>query len=124
MSSLLMTSSPGRSGTLPVEHLDYIYIQQCGDLTYLEKILHVLRYVQYASDYMHSYKFHSLLLTVLTPHLRSGTEGLYPHLVDFCEKRIESLDPKHHALRKDSCMATAASLTTEEWKHITEDLQV
>lgn len=44
VSSLLMTSSPGGSHTLPVEHLDYTYIQQCGDLKYLEKILHVLRY--------------------------------------------------------------------------------
>lgn len=96
VSSLLMTSSPGESHTLPVEHLDYTYIQQCGDLKYLEKILHVLR---------------------------SGTEGVYPHLTDFCEKRIETLDPRHRALRKEAFPATAASFTTDEWKHITDDLQ-
>ncbi|KAK3551827.1 hypothetical protein QTP70_029006 [Hemibagrus guttatus] len=96
VSSLLMTSSSGRSFTVPVEHLDYSYIQQCGDLKYLEKILHVLR---------------------------SGTEGAYPHLTDFCEKRIETLDPRHRALRKDTCPATAASFSTDEWKHITDDLQ-
>ncbi|XP_060776881.1 sperm-associated antigen 1 isoform X2 [Neoarius graeffei] len=96
VSSLLMTSSPGGSRTLPVEHLDYAYIQQCGDLKYLEKILHVLR---------------------------SGTEGAYPHLIEFCEKRIETLDPRHRALRKDMCPATPASFSADEWKHITDDLQ-
>ncbi|XP_053095371.1 sperm-associated antigen 1 isoform X2 [Pangasianodon hypophthalmus] len=96
VSSLLMTSSPGRSHTLPVEHLDYTYIQQCGDLKYLEKILHVLR---------------------------SGKEGAYPRLTDFCEKRMESLEPRHRALRKDTCPATAASFSADEWKQITDDLQ-
>ncbi|XP_027010357.2 sperm-associated antigen 1 isoform X2 [Tachysurus fulvidraco] len=96
VSSLLMTSSPGRSHTIPLEHLDYSYIQHCQDLKYLEKILNVLR---------------------------SGTEGTYPQLTDFCEKRIETLDPRHRALRKDKFPATAASFSTDEWKHITDDLQ-
>ncbi|XP_046703075.1 sperm-associated antigen 1 isoform X1 [Silurus meridionalis] len=96
MSSLQMTSSVDKLHTLPVEHLDYTYIQKCGDLKYLEKILHVLR---------------------------SGKEGMYPHLIEFCEKRIESLDPRHRILRKDMCPATSASFSTEEWSNITEDLQ-
>ncbi|XP_060726928.1 sperm-associated antigen 1 isoform X1 [Tachysurus vachellii] len=96
VSSLLMKSSPGRSHTIPLEHLDYSYIQHCQDLKYLEKILNVLR---------------------------SGTEGTYPQLTDFCEKRIETLEPRHRALRKDTFPATAASFSTDEWKHITDDLQ-
>ncbi|KAM9489144.1 sperm-associated antigen 1 [Clarias gariepinus] len=97
LSSLLMTSSSSvRSHTPPVEHLDYAYIQQCVDLKYLEKILNVLR---------------------------SGTEGVYPHLVEFCEKRIEALDPRHRALRKDSRPATAASFSSDEWRRITDELQ-
>lgn len=31
---------------IPVEHLDYDYIEKCTDLRYLEKILNVLRWVR------------------------------------------------------------------------------
>lgn len=31
------------SGKVPVEHLDYNYIEKCKDVKYLEKILKVLR---------------------------------------------------------------------------------
>lgn len=31
------------SGKIPVEHLDYDYIDKCKDVKYLEKILKVLR---------------------------------------------------------------------------------
>lgn len=30
-------------GKVPVEHLDYVYIEKCKDVKYLEKILRVLR---------------------------------------------------------------------------------
>ncbi|CAL8247928.1 unnamed protein product [Lota lota] len=83
-------------GKVPVEHLDYGYIEKCMDVKYLEKILRVLR---------------------------SGEEGVYPHLIQFCEDRLKSLDPTSRALRKDQPVATAASLPTEEWSEIREDLQ-
>lgn len=36
-------AAAGRSGAVPVEHLDYDYIGKCKDVKYLEKILRVLR---------------------------------------------------------------------------------
>lgn len=56
--------------------------------------------------------------------LRSGQEGFYPHLIDFCERHVEKLDPKNQFLRKEKPAATAACLSSEEWSDITEDLQV
>ncbi|XP_061086931.1 sperm-associated antigen 1A [Conger conger] len=85
------------SGGIPVEHLDYDFIQKCSDVKYLERIVIVLR---------------------------SGQEGLYPHLTEFCEKRIEKLNPKSHAIRKANLPATAASFSADEWNQITEDLKM
>uniref|UniRef100_A0A8C1N1R6 Sperm associated antigen 1b n=1 Tax=Cyprinus carpio TaxID=7962 RepID=A0A8C1N1R6_CYPCA len=90
--------APGSSSrSVPAEHLDYSFIQSCSDLKHLEQILRVLR---------------------------SGQDGFYPHLVEFCEKHIEKLDPKSRVLRKEHQAATAASFSTEEWRTISEDLQV
>uniref|UniRef100_A0A3Q1GDI1 Sperm-associated antigen 1-like n=1 Tax=Acanthochromis polyacanthus TaxID=80966 RepID=A0A3Q1GDI1_9TELE len=83
------------SGKVPVEHLDYDYIEKCKDVKYLEKILKVLR---------------------------SGDEGVYPHLMKFCESHLEKLDPKSRALRKENPVATAASLPKEEWTQIVDEL--
>lgn len=44
VSSLHYQSSNGDySGKVPVEHLDYEYIEKCKNVKYLEKILRVLR---------------------------------------------------------------------------------
>ncbi|NP_001070789.1 uncharacterized protein LOC768178 [Danio rerio] len=83
--------------SVPVEHLDYSFIQSCSDLKQLEQILRVLR---------------------------SGQEGVYPHLIGFCERRIEMLNPKSAELRTENHPHTAACYTEEEWRSITEDLQV
>ncbi|KAK1784380.1 hypothetical protein P4O66_002954, partial [Electrophorus voltai] len=72
------------------------YIEKCVDLTYLKKILKVLR---------------------------SGKEVIYPNLIKFCEKHIEILDPKSHTLRKQNSSATAASFSKDEWKQITDRIQ-
>ncbi|CAL8286939.1 unnamed protein product [Merluccius merluccius] len=93
------SSSPGRldpQARVPVEHLDYGYIEGCRDVRYLGRILRVLR---------------------------SGDEGMYPHLIQFCEDHLRRLDPTSRALRKDQPVATAASLPAEEWRRINEDLQ-
>ncbi|XP_074538770.1 sperm-associated antigen 1 isoform X2 [Halichoeres trimaculatus] len=80
-----------------VEHLDYDYIEKCKDAKYLEKILKVLR---------------------------SGEKGVYPHLLNFCERHLEKLNPKSQALRKESPVATAASLPEDEWRQIVDDLKI
>ncbi|XP_047455711.1 sperm-associated antigen 1-like [Mugil cephalus] len=85
------------SGEVPVEHLDYDYIEKCKDVKYLEKILRVLR---------------------------SGKEGIYPHLIKFCESHLEKLDPRSRALRKEAPVATAASLPKDEWHQIVDELMM
>ncbi|KAM3614057.1 uncharacterized protein V6R79_009247 [Siganus canaliculatus] len=82
---------------VPVEHLDYGYIDKCKDVKYLEKVLKVLR---------------------------SGEEGIYPHLISFCESHLEKLDPRSRALRKENAAATAASLPEDEWSQIVEELKI
>ncbi|XP_056331799.1 sperm-associated antigen 1 [Danio aesculapii] len=93
MSGVMSSSSV----SVPVEHLDYSFIQSCSDLKQLEQILRVLR---------------------------SGQEGVYPHLIGFCERRIETLNPRSAELRTENHPHTAACYTEEEWRSITEDLQV
>ncbi|XP_040901294.1 sperm-associated antigen 1-like isoform X1 [Toxotes jaculatrix] len=83
-------------GKVPVEHLDYDYIEKCKDVKYLEKILKVLR---------------------------SGEEGVYPHLIKFCESHLEKLNPKSPALRKENLVATAASFSKDEWSQIMDELK-
>ncbi|XP_034372690.1 sperm-associated antigen 1 isoform X1 [Arvicanthis niloticus] len=81
---------------IPIEHLDFKYIENCSDVRHLEKILCVLR---------------------------SGEEGYYPELTEFCEKRLTILAPRSRALRKDKPAATAASFSAEEWEKIDSDLK-
>ncbi|KAM9198636.1 sperm-associated antigen 1 [Dugong dugon] len=81
---------------IPVEHLDFKYIEKCSDVKHLEKIFCVLR---------------------------SGEEGYYPELTEFCEKRLKSLAPQSRALRKDKPAATASSFTAEEWEKIDGDIK-
>ncbi|XP_027632031.1 sperm-associated antigen 1 [Tupaia chinensis] len=81
---------------IPIEHLDFKYIEKCSDVKHLEKILCVLR---------------------------SGEEGYYPELTEVCEKRLQGLAPKSRALRKDKPAATASSFTPEEWENINGDIK-
>ncbi|KAF4798074.1 hypothetical protein TURU_066948 [Turdus rufiventris] len=80
---------------IPISHLDYKFIEKCTDVKHLEKILRVLR---------------------------SGEEGCYPELTLACEKRIERLDPRSRALRKEKPAATASDFTAEEWEAINSEL--
>ncbi|XP_047218097.1 sperm-associated antigen 1 [Girardinichthys multiradiatus] len=84
------------STKVPVEHLDYDFIEKCKDVKYLEKILRILR---------------------------SGEEGIYPHLIKFCEGHLEKLNPKSRALRKETPVATEASFSKDEWDQIMDDLK-
>ncbi|XP_006859243.1 PREDICTED: sperm-associated antigen 1 [Chrysochloris asiatica] len=81
---------------IPIEHLDFKYIEKCSDVKHLEKIFCVLR---------------------------SGEEGYYPELTEFCEKRLTGLAPQSRALRKDKPAATASSFTAEEWEQIDGDIK-
>uniref|UniRef100_A0A087XZH1 Sperm associated antigen 1 n=1 Tax=Poecilia formosa TaxID=48698 RepID=A0A087XZH1_POEFO len=92
----LQSSTAGFSTKVPVEHLDYDYIEKCKDVKYLEKILKILR---------------------------SGEEGIYPHLIKFCESHLEKLNPNSRALRKENPVATEANFSKDEWNQIVDDLR-
>ncbi|KAM8966831.1 sperm-associated antigen 1 [Pelodytes ibericus] len=81
---------------IPIDHLDYGFIEKCTDVKHLEKILHTLR---------------------------SGEEGHYPDLTTYCEKQIEKLSPHSRALRKDKPPATATDFSLEDWKQIDGDFK-
>uniref|UniRef100_A0A8C8AJQ4 Sperm associated antigen 1 n=1 Tax=Otus sunia TaxID=257818 RepID=A0A8C8AJQ4_9STRI len=93
----LLDQGTTKTYQIPIGHLDYKFIEKCTDVKHLEKILRVLR---------------------------SGEEGCYPELTLFCEKRIEHLDPRSRALRKDKPAATASDFTAEEWETINSDLML
>ncbi|KAH0617533.1 hypothetical protein JD844_015882 [Phrynosoma platyrhinos] len=94
--SSLFSQGTTKTYHIPIEHLDYKFIEQCTDVKYLEKILRILR---------------------------SGEEGFYPDLTLFCEKRIESLAPNSRALRREKPPATASDFTTEEWEKINSEMK-
>lgn len=60
---------PERFHNLPVEHLDYSYIQQCSDIKYLVKILHVLRSTRLSSLYFIVLPLSCLFIFYLLPLL-------------------------------------------------------
>ncbi|KAM9278737.1 sperm-associated antigen 1 [Cariama cristata] len=91
----LLDQGTTKTYQIPIGHLDYKFIEKCTDVKHLEKILRVLR---------------------------SGEEGCYPELTLFCEKRIEHLDPRSRALRREKPAATASDFTAEEWETINSEL--
>nr|XP_060631646.1 sperm-associated antigen 1 [Anolis sagrei ordinatus] len=94
--SSLYSQGTTKTYHIPIEHLDYKYIEQCTDVKYLERILRILR---------------------------SGEEGLYPDLVLFCEKHIETLAPNSRVLRREKPAATASDFTAEEWEKINNEMK-
>ena len=80
---------------IPIEHLDFKYVEKCNDVREVVKILKVLR---------------------------SGDEGCYPELERFTERRVEQLDPNNRILRKSTPIKTKYDLEPEEWKAISGDL--
>ncbi|KAJ6653812.1 hypothetical protein lerEdw1_008656 [Lerista edwardsae] len=94
--SSLLDQGVTKTYQIPIGHLDYGFIEKCTDVKYLEKILKILR---------------------------SGEEGMYPDLISFCEKRIESLAPNSRVLRRDKPAATASDFTAEEWERINEEMK-
>ncbi|XP_077207913.1 sperm-associated antigen 1 [Paroedura picta] len=94
--SYLLDQGTTKTYQIPIEHLDYKFIEKCTDVKHLEKILRILR---------------------------SGEEGYYPDLTLFCEKHIASLAPNSKALRKEKPAATASDFTAEEWEKINDEMK-
>ncbi|XP_022083368.1 sperm-associated antigen 1-like isoform X2 [Acanthaster planci] len=94
--SATVDGSSSSSRDIPIEHQDYGYIGDCKNVKELENILKALR---------------------------SGKDGHYPDLIEFCEGRIATLDPKSKALRKDKPPASAADVDKNEWQQINSDIK-
>eukprot|EP01135_Chromosphaera_perkinsii_P011116 Nk52_evm25s2340 gene=Nk52_evmTU25s2340 len=99
VSELFNTAGGGGAGRklfrpedIPVEHLDYGYIRECKNPSEMEVILEILR---------------------------SGKEGIYPHLIAFAENRLKEIFPKSKLLIPAPKKAIA---TTEQKKEIEFDL--
>ncbi|XP_071483672.1 sperm-associated antigen 1-like [Diadema antillarum] len=92
---MLGVSTATESG-VPLEHMDYNYIGKCTNVKELEKIFKALK---------------------------SGKEGHYPDLVDFCEKRLADIAPSSKSLRKENRPATEYDVGKEEWTKVATDVK-
>ncbi|GFQ78593.1 sperm-associated antigen 1 [Trichonephila clavata] len=82
---------------LTVDQLDYKYIENCKNVKQLERVLRVLR---------------------------SGEEGIYPHLIKFCEEKLKELDPNNKYLQLPKRIVNYSDLPEAERKSIISDLEV
>ncbi|KAF8778468.1 Sperm-associated antigen 1 like protein [Argiope bruennichi] len=76
---------------LTLDQLDYKYIENCKNVKQLEKILRVLR---------------------------SGEEGVFPHLIKFCEARLQQVDPSNKYLLSAQGIMNYSDLPEEEKENI------
>lgn len=59
---------------IPIEHLDFDYVNKCENIKELERILEILK---------------------------SGEEGYYPDLTSATEKQLKKIDPYNRAFRSE-----------------------
>lgn len=72
---------------IPIENLDFTYVQNCGNIVEIERILEILR---------------------------SGEEGFYPDLTKCTELRLRELDANNRMLRIEvQCQRTSRTLDAE-----------
>ncbi|CAL1288775.1 unnamed protein product [Larinioides sclopetarius] len=81
---------------LTLEQLDYKYIEHCKNVKQLERILRVLR---------------------------SGEEGVYPHLIEFCKARLEQVDPGNKYLLTAKGIMKYSDIPEEEKDNILSGLE-
>lgn len=82
---------------IPIDHLDFKYVNSCKNVKELEHILHILQ---------------------------SGQEGHYPDLIKSTEARLLHLNPHSKFLRKQIPVLTKFDLSQDEWNDLTNDVEV
>lgn len=80
---------------IPVNHLDFSYVETCTNAKELEKIVKILR---------------------------SGEEGFYPDLLKASEKRLEEINPKNKLLRKINPILSTTDLPNKQKTEIESNL--
>lgn len=81
---------------IPIEFLDFSYIETCGDEKMVERIVKILR---------------------------SGQEGFYPDLTKFAEDRLKTLKPDSKMLRTEVPVLKKEFLDPDERNQIDEDMK-
>ncbi|XP_023226716.1 sperm-associated antigen 1-like [Centruroides sculpturatus] len=82
--------------SIPIEHLDFKYIESCSDVVEISRILRILR---------------------------SGEEGFYPQLTERCEQRLQQLDPKNKLLRHLTPACHSSELPIDQKESLLRDLE-
>ncbi|KAL4222400.1 Sperm associated antigen 1 [Mactra antiquata] len=81
---------------IPLDHLEFSYINGCSDVKELERIFKVLK---------------------------SKEEGYYPDLEKCCEDRLETINPNSRLLRKESHLMSKTELERNEKDELDQDLK-
>eukprot|EP00117_Sycon_ciliatum_P033062 scpid90857/ scgid5427/ Sperm-associated antigen 1; HSD-3.8; Infertility-related sperm protein Spag-1 len=84
------------SNPVPVEHLDFAYVQSCSNVKELERILKVLK---------------------------SGSEGHYPELIAATEDQLGIYNPKSLLLRHDQAAVRTSQLPEDERLNLLNDME-
>lgn len=82
---------------IPLNHLDFPYIEKCENTSEIEKIVEILK---------------------------SGEEGFYPDLTKCAEKRLKELNPNSKCLRGEEPIRRQQTMGSDEWSEITKMVQV
>lgn len=80
---------------IPVQHLDFAYVEKCTDAKELERILQILK---------------------------SGQEGYYPQLLARTEEQLAKIKPNSRHIRKLTRVLSKKEIDEEYSKEITQDL--
>ena len=81
---------------IPIEFLDFSYINSCSDERTIEKIVKILR---------------------------SGEEGYYPDLTKCAEEKLKSLKPDSKVFRMEEFAITKENLDVQKWNEIDDDMK-
>ena len=76
---------------IPLNHLDFKYVEECKNARELEKILQILR---------------------------SGEEGYFPDLTNCVENKLRELKPNSRHFRVEEKLCSRDHLSQTEWKPI------
>ncbi|CAL8072779.1 unnamed protein product [Calicophoron daubneyi] len=96
MSDNIYNQEHSKTYDIPLNHLDFKYIKECGDIVELEKIMKTLK---------------------------SGEVGVYKELESCCEERIRSINPNSRVLRVAVPLGRLSDLDAEERNEVKKGLQ-
>lgn len=82
---------------IPIDHLDFKYIEKCQNANEMEKIVQILV---------------------------SGEEGYYPDLTTCAENKLKELNPGSKVLRVEEPIKRENNMANKEWNEISNMMKV